>query len=116
MYDDRMSMRPVIKPLRPPRDVRDCTSQLENPLAAERAADAVVECAEARAREVALIVARVEMIRDVEHLEADRRAVAEDDEPLRDLSVERHEARIPADRVSRTDEVAIGVDVRQRET
>ena len=63
--------------------------ELEDPLPAERAADGVVERAEVRARDVRLVVARVEVIGDVEHLQPDRRVVAEEHEPLRDLRVER---------------------------
>src|SRR2546430_781627 len=90
------------------------TLELEDPFPAERAADGVVERAEVRARDVRLVVARVEVIGDVEHLQPDRRVVAEEHEPLRDLRVERDERRIAAGRVARADEVAVGVDVRQR--
>src|SRR5260221_1987218 len=89
--------------------------ELEDPLPAERAGDGVVERAEVLARDVRLVVARVEVIGDVEHLQPDRRVVAEENELLRDLRVERDERRIAAGRVARADEVAVGVDVRERE-
>src|SRR5262249_48734432 len=89
-------------------------SELEDPLAAERTADAVVEFPEALAGEVRLIVARVEVIGDIEDLEADGRLVIEQSKPFGNLRVERHEPRIAPDVVAWPDEVAVRVEVRQR--
>src|SRR5580704_11277200 len=77
--------------------------EFEHPLAAERPADAVREGAEVGTREVALIIPRVEMVRDVEHLQADRGVVMKQAEPLADLHVERDEGGIAARLVARTD-------------
>src|ERR1700737_4638717 len=65
--------------------------EFEHPFAAECPTNAVRETAEVGTREVALIVTRVEMIRDVEHLQTDRRVVMKQTEPLAHLHVERHE-------------------------
>src|SRR5882672_1359967 len=64
--------------------------EFEHPLAAERPANAVREGTEVGAREVALIVARVEMVRDVEHLQARRGVVMKQTQPLAYLQIERH--------------------------
>src|SRR5581483_5293500 len=90
-------------------------SELEDELAPQRAADAVVEVAEVAGREVVLEVARVVVTRDVEDLDADGRVVALEDEPLRHLAIERHEGRIAAGLVARADVVAVLVDERVRE-
>src|SRR5947209_7476876 len=90
--------------------------ELENPFSAKRPPDAVVELAERRARQVALIVARIEMIRDVEHLQPDRRVVAEQAQLLRDLGVDGDERRIATGCVSQSDEIAIEVYLRIRKS
>src|SRR5207248_2646046 len=86
---------------------------LEYPLAPEGAADAVVEAPEVVACQISLVIARIDMIGDVEDLQPDRGVVSEEAELLRDLRVERHESRITADRIARPDEVTIGIDGRQ---
>src|SRR5262245_9311005 len=90
--------------------------ELEDPFAAKRAADAVVEAAERAAVDVALVVARVEGIGDVEHLQADCGVVTEHAKLLGHLRVERDESRIAARLISRSDEVPISVDRGQRES
>src|SRR5882757_2040032 len=90
--------------------------EFEHPLAAERPANAVREGAEVGARDVALIVARVEMVRDVEHLHADRGVVTKQTKPLAHLQIERYERGIAARFVPRTDEIPIPVHHRQWES
>ena len=51
-------------------------SEFEHPFPTKRSPDAVGKTAVVRACQVALIVARVEVVRDVEHLDPDRRVVA----------------------------------------
>src|SRR5712664_4160808 len=75
--------------------------EFKHPLAAERPANAVREGAEVGAREVALIVARVEMVRDVEHLQAHRGVVMKQTQPLTHLQIERHERGIATGLVPR---------------
>src|SRR5258707_3840908 len=83
--------------------------EFEPPLAVERPADAVREGPEGRARKVVLEVARVEMVRDVEHLQTDRGVVTKYPESLAHLQVERHEPRIAAGLVPRADEIPVFV-------
>src|SRR5262245_46802516 len=90
-------------------------SELENPLPPEGPADAVLEPAEAGAGNISLIIPGIVVARDVENLQADRGVVTEQAEFLGHLRVERDEARIAAGLVARPDEVAIGVDDRERE-
>src|SRR5260370_42395278 len=87
--------------------------EFKHPLAAERPANAVREGTEVRAREVVLIVARVEMGRDVEHLQADRGVVMKEPEPLAHLHVERHERGKATRLVSRPHEMSGFVRHRQ---
>src|SRR6516225_7482271 len=68
--------------------------ELDFPLAAERASDAVVEAAKLTARKVVLVVARIEVVRNVKHLDADRRVSVREADPLDDLNVERDKLRI----------------------
>src|SRR5262245_23550570 len=89
-------------------------SKLEHPFPPKRSPDAVVETAVVLARQVPLIIARIEMVGDVEDLDPNRRVVAEEAEALADLQVERHEERIAASLVTSPDEVPVLVDGRQR--
>src|SRR6266540_3949944 len=91
-------------------------SKLEYPSPTKRSPDAVVKTAVVRARQVALVVARIEMVGDVEHLDADRCVVAEQAKALADLHVERQEGGIAARLVPGADEVPVLVDRRQRKT
>src|SRR5262245_11606082 len=89
-------------------------SKLEHPFPAERSPDAVVETAVVLARQVPLIIARIEMVGDVEDLDPDRRVVAEEAQALADLQIERDEEWIAASLVASPDEVPVLVDGRQR--
>src|SRR6266850_7618339 len=90
--------------------------EFEHPLAAERPANAVREAAELGAREVALIIAGVEMVRDVEHLQTDCGVVMKYPEPLAHLHIQRRERWKAAGPVSRADEIPVFVDHRQRKS
>src|SRR5712691_658423 len=90
--------------------------ELEHPLPAERTADAVREGTEVGAREVALIVARVEMVRDVEHLQAQRGVVMKQTQPLTHLEIQRHERWIATGLVPRAYEIPVLVHHRQRKS
>src|SRR5260370_38077749 len=70
--------------------------EFEHPFAAERPANAVGEGAEVCARQVVLIVARVEMVGDVEYLQADGRVVMKQRKPLAHLEIERRKRRATA--------------------
>src|SRR5262245_49082355 len=91
-------------------------SELENPFPTKRPAHAVGESSEVGAREIALEVARVEMVRDVEDLQSDGGVVIQDAQTFADLCVEREKGRIPARLVSRANEVSFFVYNRHRKS
>src|SRR5262245_20721062 len=86
------------------------SSEFVDELAADGPVDAVVEMLEIRRREIALEVARIEVVGEVEDLYADGRSVMEEAQALGDLRVQRHERRIPARLVASADEIPILVD------
>src|SRR6266849_9532694 len=83
--------------------------EFEYPLAAERPANAVREGTEVCARQVVLVVARIEMVGDVEYLQADCRVVMKQTKPLAHLQIERRERRVTAGLVASADEVPVFV-------
>src|ERR1700685_2644056 len=89
--------------------------ELVHPSASKRPANAVRERTEVGTREVALIVARIEMVGDVEYLQADRGVVTKQTEPLAHLHVERHEQGIATGLVPCTHEIPVFVHDRERE-
>src|SRR5436190_13423659 len=91
-------------------------SKLEHPFPTKGSPDAVVETSIVRARQVLLIVARVEMVGDVEHLDADRGVMAKQAQALADLQVERQERGIAPSLVAGPHEVPVLVDRRQRKS
>src|SRR6266850_1151202 len=110
----KTAMSPTPSEMANQSDIVCSLLEFEHPLAAERPANAVREAAEVGAREVALIVARVEMVCDVEQLQADRGVVMKQPEPLAHLHVERRERWKAAGPVPRADEIPVFVHHRQR--
>src|SRR5262249_60118763 len=92
------------------------SSELDLPFPADRPANAVVEAAEVAAGEIVLVIARVEVVGDVEHLDADRRVAVRDADRLADLNVQRDELRITACAIPRAAEVPIPVEAPDGQT
>src|SRR5713101_2181646 len=111
----RSAMTPTPSGIVNKSDIVCSLLEFEHPLAAERPANAIREGAEVGTREVALIVARVEMVRDVEHLQADSGVVMKQPESLADLRVERHELSKAAGLVPRSHKIPVFIHHRQRE-
>src|SRR6266852_2198805 len=101
----RSAMTPTPSGIVNKSDIVCSLLEFEHPLAAERPANAIREGAEVGTREVALIVARVEMVRDVEHLQAHRGVVMKQTQPLTHLEIQRHERWIATGLVPRADEI-----------
>src|SRR5438309_882953 len=104
LQPDRIASRP-----------RESLSKLKHPLSTEGPTDAVRKSAKVGARQVRLVIAWIEMVRDVEHLQSDRGGVIEDAQPFAHLHIERHEGRIPAGLIPRSHEIPVGIDDCQRE-
>src|SRR5438309_5605259 len=78
--------------------------EFEHPLAAERPANTVREAAEVCAREVALVIPRIEVVRDVKDLHTHRGVVMKHANPLAYLQVERRKRWKPTRLVPPADE------------
>src|SRR6516164_1726969 len=86
------------------------SSELVHEFASEGPADAVVEVLEIGRREIALKIARIEVIGEIEDLHANRRMMIEQAQALGDLHVDRYERRISARLIAGANEIPILVD------